>query len=36
VGGTTVMPKDTTVKTSSGTTIQRGGLGTKFSGSGGG
>jgi hypothetical protein len=36
VGGTTVMPKDTTVKTSSGSTIQRGGLGTKFSGSGGG
>jgi hypothetical protein len=35
-GGTTVMPKDTTVKTSSGTTIQRGGLGTRFSGSGGG
>jgi hypothetical protein len=35
-GGTTVKPKDTTVKTSSGTTIQRGGLGTKFSGSGGG
>jgi hypothetical protein len=35
-GGTTIAPKDTTVKTSSGTTIQRGGLGTKFSGSGGG
>ena len=35
-GGTTVKPKDTTIKTSSGTTIQRGGLGTKFSGSGGG
>jgi hypothetical protein len=35
-GGTTVAPKDTTVKTSSGSTIQRGGLGTKFSGSGGG
>jgi hypothetical protein len=36
VGGTTVAPKDTTVKTSSGSTIQRGGLGSKFSGSGGG
>jgi hypothetical protein len=36
VGGTTVAPKDATVKTSSGSTIQRGGLGTKFSGSGGG
>jgi hypothetical protein len=35
-GGTTVAPKDTTVKTSSGSTIQRGGLGSKFSGSGGG
>jgi hypothetical protein len=35
-GGTTIKPKDTTVKTSSGTTIQRGGLGSKFSGSGGG
>lgn len=35
-GGTTVAPKGDTVKTSSGTTIQRGGLGTKFSGSGGG
>ena len=36
VGGTTIKPKDTTVKTSSGTTIERGGLGSKFSGSGGG
>ena len=36
VGGTTVKPKDTAVKTSSGTTIERGGLGSKFSGSGGG
>ena len=35
-GGTTIAPKGTTVKTSSGTTIQRGGLGSKFSGSGGG
>jgi hypothetical protein len=35
-GGTTVAPKGDTIKTSSGTTIQRGGLGTKFSGSGGG
>jgi hypothetical protein len=35
-GGTTVKPKDTTVKTSSGSTIERGGLGSKFSGSGGG
>ena len=35
-GGTTIAPKGDTVKTSSGTTIQRGGLGTKFSGSGGG
>jgi len=35
-GGTTIKPKDTTVKTSSGTTIERGGLGSKFSGSGGG
>jgi hypothetical protein len=35
-GGTTVAPKGDTVKTSSGTTIQRGGLGSKFSGSGGG
>ncbi len=35
-GGTTVAPKDATVKTSSGSTIQRGGLGSKFSGSGGG
>jgi hypothetical protein len=34
-GGTTVAPKDTTVKTSSGSTIQRGGLGSKFSGSSG-
>ena len=34
--GTTIAPKGTTVKTSSGTTIQRGGLGSKFSGSGGG
>jgi len=31
VGGTTIAPKGTTVKTSSGTTIQRGGLGTRFS-----
>jgi hypothetical protein len=36
VGGTTIAPKGTTVKTSSGSTIQRGGLGSKFSGSGGG
>jgi hypothetical protein len=36
VGGTTIKPKDTTVKTSSGSTIERGGLGSKFSGSGGG
>jgi hypothetical protein len=36
MGGTTVAPKGTTVKTSSGSTIQRGGLGSKFSGSGGG
>jgi hypothetical protein len=36
VGGTTVAPKGTTIKTSSGSTIQRGGLGSKFSGSGGG
>jgi hypothetical protein len=36
MGGTTVKPKDTTVKTSSGDTIQRGGLGSKLSGSGGG
>ena len=35
-GGTTIKPKGTTVKTSSGTTIERGGLGSKFSGSGGG
>jgi hypothetical protein len=35
-GGTTVAPKGDTVKTSSGSTIQRGGLGSKFSGSGGG
>ena len=35
-GGTTIAPKGTTVKTSSGSTIQRGGLGSKFSGSGGG
>jgi hypothetical protein len=35
-GGTTIAPKGDTVKTSSGTTIQRGGLGSKFSGSGGG
>jgi hypothetical protein len=35
-GGTTIAPKGTTVKTSSGTTVQRGGLGSKFSGSGGG
>ena len=35
-GGTTVAPKGATVKTSSGSTIQRGGLGSKFSGSGGG
>jgi hypothetical protein len=36
VGGTTVKPRDATVKTASGTTIERGGLGSKFSGSGGG
>src|SRR6267154_2408271 len=36
VGGTTIAPKGTTVKSSSGSTIQRGGLGSKFSGSGGG
>jgi hypothetical protein len=36
MGGTTVKPKDTTVKTSSGSTIERGGLGSKMSGSGGG
>jgi hypothetical protein len=36
VGGTTIAPKGTTVKTSSGSTIQRGGLGSKFYGSGGG
>jgi hypothetical protein len=36
VGGTTIAPKGTTVKTSSGSTIQRGGLGSKFSGSSGG
>ena len=36
LGGTTIAPKGTTVKTSSGSTIQRGGLGSKFSGSGGG
>ena len=35
-GGTTIKPKGTTVKTSSGSTIERGGLGSKFSGSGGG
>ena len=35
-GGTTIAPKGTTIKTSSGTTIQRGGLGSKISGSGGG
>ncbi len=35
LGGTTIAPKGDTVKTSSGTTIQRGGLGTRFSGSGG-
>lgn len=31
-GGTTVMPKGASVKTKSGTTIQRGGLGTKIGG----
>jgi hypothetical protein len=35
-GGTTIKPKGTNVKTSSGSTIERGGLGSKFSGSGGG
>ncbi len=35
VGGTTIKPKDTTVKTSSGTTIERGGLGSKLSSGGG-
>jgi hypothetical protein len=32
VGGTTVAPKGATISTKSGTTIQRGGLGSKFSG----
>jgi hypothetical protein len=37
IGGTTTAPKGATVKTKSGTTIQRGGLGGKFSsGKGGG
>jgi hypothetical protein len=35
VGGTTIKPKDTTVKTSSGSTIERGGLGSKFTSGGG-
>jgi hypothetical protein len=33
VGGTTVEPKGATITTKSGTTIQRGGLGSKFGGS---
>lgn len=33
-GGTTTRPSGATIKTSSGTTIQRGGLGGKFGGSG--
>lgn len=35
-GGTTIKPRGDTIKTSDGSTIQRGGFGTKFSGSGGG
>ncbi|KAA0024391.1 hypothetical protein [Antrihabitans cavernicola] len=34
-GGTTTLPKGATVKTKSGTTIQRGGLGSKLGGSSG-
>ncbi len=33
-GGTTVKPKSTDIKTKSGTTVQRGGLGSKSTGSG--
>ncbi len=33
IGGTTVAPKDATIKTKSGTTIQRGGLGSRLGGS---
>jgi hypothetical protein len=36
IGGTTTVPKGATIKTKSGSTIQRGGLGGKFSGRGGG
>jgi hypothetical protein len=36
VGGTTVAPKGATITTKSGTTIQRGGLGSKFSSRGSG
>jgi len=36
IGGTTTAPKGATIKTKSGSTIQRGGLGGKFSGRGGG
>jgi hypothetical protein len=36
MGGTTIQPKGVTVKTASGTTIERGGLGSKFSSGGGG
>jgi hypothetical protein len=36
IGGSTTAPKGATIKTKSGTTIQRGGLGGKFSGRGGG
>ncbi|MFI9509996.1 hypothetical protein [Nocardia sp. NPDC052566] len=35
IGGTTVQPKGAEIKTKSGTTIQRGGLGSKSTGSGG-
>lgn len=35
-GGTTIKPRGDTIKTSDGSTIQRGGFGTRFSGSGGG
>ncbi|MCV7121606.1 hypothetical protein AWC15_08605 [Mycobacterium lacus] len=36
IGGTTVAPKGATITTKSGTTIQRGGLGGKLGGKGGG
>lgn len=36
VGGTTVAPRGATITTGSGTTIQRGGLGSRFSGGGSG